>query len=328
MDILPKKNFGYAQCRDKFLSRNGRSKTEKMTRICMACALDTRFYRHLQPVKWLGVLQYHCHTCGHIGPEGRCCKRVMMPYPDMPILELPMLVCYRRPRFEDVTPLSPFESFSEEIMRNIVQFLEYKDAINLSMTSHHMYDFVKPTGMVPIHERYLLVNEKFTGLIPVPWRRPPLIYNYFARPKLPCFVCFRLRDNKHFSTRQKKLAQHNPRGYWRLRCHSCIHKMFVEGDHRTLVQYKSYRMCQDCWCLAIVDKKCENCAEWEATGKSWRHGPPYQALPVAPLPYASDTELFEALIGSPPDPRHDFSFLTPETFPLRKKPVLRDRDFR
>ena len=323
--MLPKENFGRAQCRDKTLSRNGRKKTEKMTRICMACAVQTKFYRHLKPVKWQGVRQYHCHQCGHIGPAGQCCRRVYKPYDHMPVVCLHHLVCYSpHQQPEAAEPLAPLESLDEGIMKKIIQFLEYRDAINLERVNRHMAYIVEPTQMVPIHERYLLTNERFTGRLPIPWRCPLGITDFLTRVKLPCFVCFRIRDSKHFSKRQIVMAQNNPRGYYRMRCSSCLVKLYVECDQTLLAQYNSYRMCPGCWCLAAVAKKCENCAEWAVTGKPL-HDPPYP-IPKMPLPKMTDTEIFESMIGSPPDPRREYHFLTPETFPLRKKPVLRSED--
>lgn len=327
MMILPKGYFGRAQCRDNNLSRSGRRKTEKMTRICMGCAVRTNFYRHLEPVKWLGLRYHHCHQCGHIGTAGRRCKKVYEPYEDMPPASPPTLVCYDPD--QEPGPLasySPIELLSEELLRNIVQHLSYLDAIELERTCKSMGYAIRPTKLLPIHERYLHVNEKFTREIQVPWRKGRAI-DFQAREKLPCFVCFRIRDKKHFSKKQIAMAQAEPRRSYRLRCGWCLDQLYLVGDKALLAQYNSYRMCPECQCLAAVAKRCENCAEWKATGKHL-HGPPYP-IPQMPLPEGTDTEIFERMIGSPPDPRREYHYLTPTTFPLRKKPVIRsdpDRD--
>lgn len=298
-----------------------------MTRICMDCAVDTKFYRHLKPVNFQGRRYYHCHKCDRVGTAGRRCRYVWKPHEEMPIMCLWVLECYdpdRKPTYE---PLSAIESLDEDIMKKIVQHLEYRDAIELERTSREMAFIIEPTKMVPIHERFLLTNEKFTGRLQHPKNIPKIITDFHTRAKLACFVCFRIRDSKYFSQRQIDMAQHNPDTYYKLRCNTCLGKMYEQGDQKLLDQYSSYRMCPACHCLAVKSERCENCAEWKATGKPL-DGPPYP-IPAMRRSWLFDqTENFEAEIGSPPEPRRSYHYLTPETFPLRKKPVLRtENDF-
>lgn len=237
--MLPKDDFGDAQCRNKTLSRNGRMKTEKMSRICMLCAVGTKFYQELTPVKWRGVRHYHCHKCGHLVVEGERDTGVYETYGDMAPPCLHHLVCWNPNSLQEPEPsraLSRLESFDKNIMERIIKLLRYKDVINLEMVNRQMARVIKPTKMVPIHERYLWTNEKWTGRIPEPKVRPPKIRDFEILRKLPCFVCFRIREKKHFSKRQIAMAQDRPRRYWQLRCNSCIAKLYGEGDRELLAQ--------------------------------------------------------------------------------------------
>ncbi|SPN99037.1 uncharacterized protein DNG_02076 [Cephalotrichum gorgonifer] len=300
--MLPKSSFSYGQCRDKFASRKGRRQTDNMTRICVHCAIETKFYQHLEPVRFRGEQHFLCHECGFFERGLERCRKMFVPEGDSGRFEVEVTVCY-----DDLPDpcesLSPLEALPRMPIQNIVWYLDYKEGLNLSMVSKWMYHVVKPAEFVPIHERYLFTNKVFLNRDPAPWR-PHVNYDFPSRRKLPCFVCFRVRDKKHFSRRQIIMAHNDMDGYWRMRCNSCLYKLYIERDAKLLTRYYMYQKCETCLCLKIKGKSCICCAEWIFTGMLDDPSKP------GPRPW----EDFH--VGSY-DPWRGKSFLTDANWPLK-----------
>ena len=299
--MRPKNLFTHGQSRDKFASRKGRYQTAAMTRICAECAVQMRFYRHLAPVKFRGERHVLCHRCGLFAPEPRCCGRITIVREDG--VRIMPVICYFELR-DPWNPLSSLEKMPREVMRRIARHLDYDDAINLGMVSQWMYRKVNPAEMVPIHERYRFTNKLFLRQEPCAWSE-----DEFGLPSgrllschmLQCFVCFRIRDRKHFTINQIEMSSVDPIEAWRMRCKSCLQKLYVERDSVLLARYRSYAMCQGCFTLKDKEKDCFYCAEWRRAG-----------IIKGPKPRRDGFR-----VGSF-DSRREHSFLTEATIPLRK----------
>lgn len=297
--MRPKDLFTRGQSREKFNSRKGRYQTAAMTRICVECAVPMRFYRHLAPVKFRGERHVLCHRCGLFAPEPRCCGRVPIVREDG--VRIMPEICY----FEVRDPWNPLKKLPRETMRRIAGHLDYDDAINLGMVSQWMYREVKPAEMVPLHARYRFTNKLFLRQVPSPWSAvdefglPSPCFS--TCPMLPCFVCFRIRDKKHFTEKQIKMSHDGPDEAWRMRCKSCLQKMYVERDAVLLARYRSYEMCEGCFVLKDKEKNCFYCTEWRRVGKIKGPAPRRDGFHVGSL-----------------DPYCGHSFLTDATFPLWK----------
>ena len=209
--------------------------------------------------------------------------------------------------------LSPLEKLPTEIIENIAKFLEYKDGINLGSVSKMMHH-VKPAEMIPVHERYVFTEQIFTQRKAFPWlKRDTTVHgNYRSLRRLPCFVCFRIRDSEHFSDDEIDMADEDQETAWRMRCKECVHKMGVEGDEKLLRQFDSYEMCGECSCLKIKGKGCMNCKEWAGTVKMMKEGPRYPTPPCIPAsgPIVGSFHEWEGV-----------SYLRPDSFPLAKRPL-------
>ncbi|MBE3041494.1 hypothetical protein IMZ48_02715 [Candidatus Bathyarchaeota archaeon] len=306
--MLPKNRFSHGQSRDKFLSRKGHRQTERMIRICMDCAVSNRYYAHLQPVFYRGAIHRHCHYCGSFSPEGACCKKLVEPYEYMPVLLIETTTCFPK-QYKPGSDLSNLEKLPRNVVANIAKFMCYQDAISLGRVSQWMYRTVRPAEMAPLHERFLFTELRFKNRKPAMWR-PQKRHDFLKSERLPCFVCFRVRDKKHFSERQISMADENQWHHWRLRCNLCLHRMYVDGDEELLARYKSYKRCSLCMCLKARGTNCQFCREW------WAVPEPVHPMQITPVEETHH-------VGSY-DPWRGRSFLTPATYPGRKN-LLRYR---
>lgn len=299
--MRPKDFFTRGQSRDKFKSRKGRYQTAAMTRICIECAVPINFYRHLAPVKFRGERHVLCHRCGLFAHESKCCRRIPVLRDDG--VRVIVAICYFELR-DPWNPLSPLEKLLPEIMLRVARYLDCDDAINLGMVSQWMYREVKPAEMVPLHERYRFTNKLFLRRDPYPWSAD-VEFDFPSRTMLPCFVCFRVRDRRHFTRKQIDMSHVNPDEAWRMRCKSCLQKLYVERDPVLLARYRSYEMCEGCLNLKDREESCFCCSEWRKVGKI-----------KGPAPRRDGWNGFH--VGSY-DPRREHSFLTDATWPLWKR---------
>ncbi|KAH6894224.1 hypothetical protein B0T10DRAFT_479859 [Thelonectria olida] len=249
--FLPQEKFAKKATTDR-KSKRGAAFTNKRERTCFDCAGKHRVYEHLHPISNGKLRYYFCHNCGQHKTKSVQCQGPRQDT-DSGIAGVLDMCDVKAPKRR-----TGLEALPTHILKNITSHLGFHDAIVLATVSHVLRDTIKPLKWVPFHTRYRFVHDK--------WHGDVLDDAAEAHKTYPCYTCCQIRPKAKFTKIQVNKFHKYPETAWKMRCQSCIQRMYRGQKNLMRLDHKRRYMCEICKCIKIGGKTCGGCLELYVKG--------------------------------------------------------------
>ncbi|KAH6982028.1 hypothetical protein BKA56DRAFT_672805 [Ilyonectria sp. MPI-CAGE-AT-0026] len=248
--LRPREKFSKKATADRLHHRH--KLTEEGRRYCFDCSAKNRFYDHLRPISNGKLRYYFCHNCGQYRTRSGMCHgpRRGIDQGDGEMLAW----CQPKP----ATPEGGLEMLPAHILKNIVSYLGYDDALHLAMVSHTLRDTVPPIKWVALHTRFRFLRDR--------WTADTVDVDIGAMKTFPCYMCCRIQPKDKFTPTQLRMAETYPQTSWKMRCQACVQRMYISERNLMRIEYNRRRMCEICKCLRRGRETCGGCLELYVKG--------------------------------------------------------------
>lgn len=151
------------------------------------------------------------------------------------------------------------EGLPEEVMRRVVGYLGYGNAMSLARTCRLFRDGLRPVEETGVLSRWEFVRGRER------YRSGP-----DSEVTLGCFACFRVKRAEKFTFHEAELAREEA---WKRRCMACCrwHESGEGEAERARETWERQRLCGACGMLRYVDASCEGCVVLAETDAASDH---------------------------------------------------------
>ncbi|KAH7157634.1 hypothetical protein B0J13DRAFT_650235 [Dactylonectria estremocensis] len=247
--FLPKDKFAKKATVDRKTKR-GQAVTDECRRYCFDCAATHRLFDHLQPISNGKLRYYFCHNCRQYKTKsGRCARSCSG------IVSVDYAICHRP---MPAVQRKSLDLLPTHILKNIVSFLGYDDALHFAMGNRTLKETIQPLKWVALHTRFQFVQYK--------WTMDTANMDAKILKTFPCYMCCRIRPRTKFTQQQLCLKEKYPVTAWRMRCQECIQRVSIGVENSTKTEHRKRQMCGICKCLKRGRETCGGCLELYVQG--------------------------------------------------------------